>query len=262
MTEDIDKEFSLQLFGLSSSSSLVELKKKYRELIKLYHPDTHPEKMEWATRMVQQLNDAYRVILVHLGRITSAVRLEAGQDEETKCTLENYRSMIDDGDEALRDAVVVGWLKRTPRDVFAHTYKRRIERALRNLTLVSMNGMPVPEVDSYMELFSVFLEATVEKSVRPLPALGNPTRFLRHLSSANKYLDSGIRNFYHYRDSGSLRNLGNIPFSFLEDSIRTYGMLVRELDDRPTLRLINARMKLARLFQTRIRDPERIMSWQ
>jgi hypothetical protein len=259
--DDSDKEFSLQLFGLSSSSSLPELKRKYRELIKLYHPDTHPEKTEWSTRMVQQLNEAYKILLAHLGRIAG---FDIGNDKprnEVIKPADNISSIIEDGDQALRDAVIIGWLKRTPKDEFAHNFKRRIERALKNLTLVSMNVIPLPELDSYAELFSVFLEATVEKSARPLPTLDNPTLFLKHLAAANKYLDSGIRNFYHYKDTGALKNLGNIPYSFLSDSIRIYGALASELEDKTTKRLINARMKLARLFQTRIKDPENVMAW-
>jgi curved DNA-binding protein CbpA len=259
--DETDREFSLQLFGLSSSATLTVLKKKYRELIKLYHPDMHPDKTEWSTRMVQQLNDAYKIILAHLGRITAPEGANQKPDDGAFRASDSYRAIIEDGDQAIRDAVVIGWLKRTPKDDFAHTFKFRIERALKNLTLYSMYKMPVPEIDSYAELFSVFLEATVGKSARPFPALGNPTRFLRHLATANKYLDSGIRNFYHYKDSGSLRNLGNIPYSFLDDSIRSYGMLLNELDDKMTKRLMSTRMKLARLFQSRIKDPEHTMSW-
>jgi hypothetical protein len=256
-----EKEFSLQLFGLSSSATLPELKKKYRELLKLYHPDIHPERVEWSTRMVQQLNDAYKIILGSLGRLADFGLDTNKARSDSNRIPDDYMNIIDDGDRALRDAVVLGWLKRTPKDEFAFTFKRRIERALKNLTLVAMQGMPIPEVDSYAELFSVFLEATEDRAARPLPALENPTRFLRYLASANKYLDSGIRNFYHYHEKGTLRNLGNIALSFLEDSIHAYGLLESELDDKLTRRLIRARMKLARLFQYRIKDPENVMAW-
>ncbi len=259
---DNDKEFSLQLFGLSSSATLPELKKKYRELIKLYHPDKHPDRIEWSTRMVQQLNEAYKVILAQLRRFSG---VDPGLFESRTKGVRpqsDFKNIVDDGDMALRDAVVIGWLKRTPKDDFAFTFKRRIENALKNLTIVAMkNDIPIPELESYAELFSVFLEATVEKSARPLPSLANPTRFLKNLAQANKLLDTGIRNFYHFKDNGTLKNLGNIPLSFLTDSIRMYGELSYGLDDKATVRLVNARMKLARLFQTRIRDPENAMVW-
>jgi curved DNA-binding protein CbpA len=256
MMDNADKEFGFQLFGLSAASSLAELKKKYRELIKKYHPDKHPEKIEWSTRMVQQLNEAYKVLLLYLKRINNFELRQEENNSQPRTTRESYKDLILSGDEAVRDAIVIGWIKRNPKDDFAKGLKLRIEDVLRKLTLLTLNETQNHEIDFFTEFFSVFLEATMEKVPRPLPSIENPTVFLRHLSSANKYLDTGIRNYYHFREAGSLKNLYNIPLSFLEDSIRLYKSLGIGLTDRPTIRLIGARIKLATLFKTRVKDSQ------
>jgi curved DNA-binding protein CbpA len=259
--EKIDKEFGLHLFNLSKSPTLKELKQKYRELIKIYHPDKHPEKIEWSTTMMQQLNQAYEILLAHLHRIFNQQQKQKGSTEKPIITTQSVEHAIAQGDDALRDAVIIGWLKRTPKDEFARGFRTKVTAAYRflsscdNLEAVSSKAL------FYKDLFFAFLESTEQKKPRPLPAVQNPTKLLHYLSSANGYLDSGIRNFYRFAENRSVSILANIPLSFLDDAIGIFTILKKEINDPLTLSLISAKIDLAGLFEIRIKDPELTYLW-
>ena len=51
------------LLGLREKSTLKEIKNKYKNLMKKWHPDKHTEDYEKATQMSMDINDAYRTIL-------------------------------------------------------------------------------------------------------------------------------------------------------------------------------------------------------
>jgi len=51
------------LLGLRESSSLKEIKLKYKNLMKKWHPDKHKDDANKATKMSMQINEAYEIIL-------------------------------------------------------------------------------------------------------------------------------------------------------------------------------------------------------
>ena len=51
------------LLGLREKSSLKEIKNKYKNLMKKWHPDKHKDDVEKATKMSMQINEAYKIIL-------------------------------------------------------------------------------------------------------------------------------------------------------------------------------------------------------
>ncbi len=54
---------SKTLLGLREKSTIKEIKLKYKTLMKIWHPDKHPDDVEKATKMSMQINEAYNVIL-------------------------------------------------------------------------------------------------------------------------------------------------------------------------------------------------------
>ena len=54
---------SKTLLGLREKSTLKEIKLKYKNLMKKWHPDKHPDDAEKATKMSMQINEAYNIIL-------------------------------------------------------------------------------------------------------------------------------------------------------------------------------------------------------
>ena len=54
---------SKSLLGLRETSTLKEIKNKYKNLMKKWHPDKHKDNPEKATKMSMQINEAYEVIL-------------------------------------------------------------------------------------------------------------------------------------------------------------------------------------------------------
>jgi DnaJ-class molecular chaperone len=56
------------ILGLHPSASAVEIRRAYRELSKLYHPDTTDLPLETATKQFQKLNEAYGTLSNPEGR--------------------------------------------------------------------------------------------------------------------------------------------------------------------------------------------------
>ena len=56
---------SKSLLGLRETSTLKEIKNKYKNLMKKWHPDKHKDDPEKATKMSMQINEAYEVILMY-----------------------------------------------------------------------------------------------------------------------------------------------------------------------------------------------------
>jgi len=51
------------LLGLRETSTLKEIKNKYKNLMKKWHPDKHKDNVDQATKMSTQINEAYETIL-------------------------------------------------------------------------------------------------------------------------------------------------------------------------------------------------------
>lgn len=51
------------LLGLRETSTVQEIKLKYKALMKKWHPDKHPDNEEKATKMSTQINEAYEIIM-------------------------------------------------------------------------------------------------------------------------------------------------------------------------------------------------------
>ncbi|GEM_PF-3995201 len=272
----LDIEKSLQIMSLKGNINLVQLKKRYRYLIKKYHPDKHPEEAEWYTRMMQQFNEAYTILLEYLptvegqaedndNTITVANEKKKNTDrpgawgsqssmETVTWTMEDIERECQLGDEYLENAVLLGWLQRYPRDRFAISMREGLEKTVSLLNEENFQRlMENSRIASYFKtLFSVFLRATESGKMRPFPIAKNSTKFMRHFSIANSYLDKGIRHFYRYMHQGNVKKYNNVPVSFLDDSVRLYSFMLPESTDVAILRSIRARIELAKLFQTRI----------
>ena len=51
------------LLGLREKASLKEIKHKYKNLMKKWHPDKHKDNYEQSTQMSMQINEAYNIIV-------------------------------------------------------------------------------------------------------------------------------------------------------------------------------------------------------
>jgi DnaJ-class molecular chaperone len=51
------------LLGLREKASLKEIKNKYKNLMKKWHPDKQKDNYEQATQMSMKINEAYKIIL-------------------------------------------------------------------------------------------------------------------------------------------------------------------------------------------------------
>jgi DnaJ-class molecular chaperone len=51
------------LLGLREKTTLKEIKLKYKNLMKQWHPDKHKDNPEQATKMSMKINEAYEIVL-------------------------------------------------------------------------------------------------------------------------------------------------------------------------------------------------------
>ncbi|MCX7759624.1 MAG: DnaJ domain-containing protein [Hydrogenothermaceae bacterium] len=58
---------SMEFFGLEKLDEK-ELKKKYREMVKQYHPDTHPDK-KFATQKMVEINHHYQILKAFIKKV-------------------------------------------------------------------------------------------------------------------------------------------------------------------------------------------------
>ena len=274
----IDIEKSLHFFSLPSGITALRLKKRYRELIKLYHPDKHPNELLWSTAMMQKINEAYSILkqasILKPPVIYSEIRdpFDPGRSTESgdrlsPLSVKEIESEHSACDRLIENSVLTGWLQRTPRDNFARGLRNRIAKIVNLLqtagtdNIFKNNKEPV-EIDFFSTIFSVFLRATDFKKPGHFPSARNTTEYFRHFTIANRYLDSGVRQFYRYRETGRLIKYRNVPLSYLDDSIRLYSFLLPEGKDNSMQKIIKARIELARLFQIRTTNRNLWNPWQ
>ena len=267
LLKKIDIEKSLNFFSLKSGVTARRLKKRYRELIKLYHPDKHPNELSWSTAMMQKINEAYSILKQTSIPKPPVIYAESGDpfvsywstesaDHLAPLSIEEIESEHAACDRLMENSVLTGWLQRTPRDNFARGLRNRIAKIVNLLQTAEKNNIfkdnkKPEEIDFFSTIFSVFLRATDFKRPGHFPSARNTTKYFRHFTIANRYLDSGVRQFYRYRETGRLIKYRNVPLSFLDDSIRLYSFLIPEGKDNSMQKIIKARIELARLFQVR-----------
>jgi DnaJ-class molecular chaperone len=54
------------LLGLHDTATLAEIKIKYKNLMRKWHPDKHHEDLKTATQMSAQINEAYSIVLKYI----------------------------------------------------------------------------------------------------------------------------------------------------------------------------------------------------
>jgi curved DNA-binding protein CbpA len=225
-----------------------ELKKRYRELIMRYHPDHNPDKQDWSTRMMQELNAAYDILRETLYKSGPAPGAEPQQD---------MQQVIAAGDDAVCEAVFKGWLSHTPRDPGSVKLRQRINRAAESLKNRQLRSPSNPRREYFHTFFTLFIRTTDPETLLPFTGAVNTTRFFRILSRANRKLAAGMHIFYSSREKKSFQRLSGVVVSDLEEARWLYRSLLLENRSRVT-RLENhleSRLELADLFRLRLEEP-------
>ncbi len=65
----ISEEKALALFKIGPAASLRDLNSAYRRLVRRYHPDYNPHRLEWAHTAMVKINAAYDVAVEHLAAL-------------------------------------------------------------------------------------------------------------------------------------------------------------------------------------------------
>jgi hypothetical protein len=230
---------ALALFSADDTRSIGSLRHRYHELLKLYHPDGHGGRAEWANQMVRCVIAAYNTLK---GAVGKAVRIR-----ET----EGLGGTMAAADQDLLRAVLLGWLRHGPRAERDGRLRRRLAFAVREVDAHPEAVDSPGEAALQVRLLSAFLEATAP--CPPLAYTWNASNAYRDLRVANAFLEKGIRDYYHHRERGRLNALGAVAFSYLRDASRYYSYVARRLPQGPLRDVTESRMTVAGLFQERIR---------
>jgi curved DNA-binding protein CbpA len=241
----IEVKESLRLFSLRQLPTLKSLKNRYRVLIKRFHPDHNPGNPFWSNDLVQRLNRAYDILKAFLESH------DLGSHRERI-----IREIIRGGDEAVRNAIIMGWLRKLPRPGERRYFREKIAKCRGYLLHISEDGAGSELSVFYRRLFHIFLEITEGRTTRVGPQTWGSFRYLKQLAVANRYLDLGLRSFYHY--TGDSRELV-IPLSFVEDALAFYRFLLPHTTDL-NRQIIEPRMALARLYRIRALTPSLAIS--
>ncbi len=253
------KDF-LRLFSFHALPTREELKRRYRHLMKLHHPDRNPDGLPSAARLAQELNLAYEAIERSLPAAAGEPAAAAPQPPPGPAG-PSVLAAIRGGDQALERAVLSGCLTRQPRNVLAAGLRERLSGAARTLQELEKGPEAHPgqlfQAAFFRELFLRFLQATDPGILLQGLASAHPTLYFRRLRQANSRLDAGVRAFYHYRARGLIQvgTLAEIPSSHLLEAGRTYEGLLAESGDPNNRTLLEARFELSRLFLQRLQDP-------
>jgi curved DNA-binding protein CbpA len=229
-------------------SGQAELKKRYRELIKRYHPDRNPDQQDWSTRMMQELNAAYD-ILREKRKMSSPLPKPWPRAD--------IRRAIADGDAAVSQAVIKGWLTHAPRDSASARLRQAIVLAAAALKTEEGDRPVTFEQEYFHTLFSLFIRTTDPDIFLPFAGALNSTRFFRLLAQANRRLAAGMHGFYSSQGRASFLRLARVASSDLEDARRLYSALLLESRQRG-IRVesrLESRLELADLFPLRLEDP-------
>jgi hypothetical protein len=206
------------------------------------------------------LNEAYALLKKNLDGWMAGPQ---GTAQESPADGEpGFETIASNGDNAIRDAIIMGWLKRVPRDARAVNKRSAIESSFTSLSAMPPFEPRIREYEFFLDLFGSFLKATEYAEPKPFSVIRNSTMFFHYLSAANSHLDDGIRNFYRFIESNNMAYLFNIPASFLEDALRLYGNLHAQIEDPVIRSIIECRRNLAGLYKKRIKDPELSVTWQ
>ncbi|MFW2440544.1 MAG: DnaJ domain-containing protein [Arenicellales bacterium] len=74
-----EKDSHYKVLGLQQTASQKEIKKRYRTLISLFHPDKNPEGEEWSQLYAPDLNEAYNILKNESKRSSYDLSLSGGQ---------------------------------------------------------------------------------------------------------------------------------------------------------------------------------------
>ncbi len=228
------------MFSPQDTRSADALRRRYHQLIKLYHPDRHTDRPEWANRMVRAVIAAYNTLKT------------APRTAVVDLPVDDVRAVIGAADEDVRRAVLLGWIRHCPRRAGDRALRRRIAAARDSIRARSRAAADAAPTDFYDRFLAVFLEATDPARVGLQPYLWNAPHLFRDLRLANSLLEKGIRGYYHYRERGRLEGLGGVALSYLADASRLYSRLSRAQELQCIREVAQSRIAMASAFAQRI----------
>lgn len=104
--QEMDIQACYRLLEIPETATDEELAKSYKRLALKFHPDRNPHRVEWATRAMASLNDAYTSLKGHRFRNTKAEESESASTEE-RGDAEARRPQGPDPREELKDDLLI-----------------------------------------------------------------------------------------------------------------------------------------------------------
>ncbi len=200
----VSAEKALALFKISPAASLRDLNTSYRRLVRRYHPDYNPERLEWAHTSMVKINAAYDVAVEHLAALRYE-EVQAHLDREIRAH-DDFTALFSNIANRVLDGVFTYYQYglENPHQRRAGTPRIRYRGAVRRITdaLAQLERLRVPNpVDGEtLEIFTGFTRAflqcmQIDRAFAPTSSRDEHGAYRRY-REGSRALDAAIRRAF------------------------------------------------------------------
>ncbi|AFY49230.1 DnaJ-class molecular chaperone with C-terminal Zn finger domain [Nostoc sp. PCC 7524] len=92
MRDCLDIDHAYEILGLKAGVSQIEIKRAYRQLVKIWHPDrfTNPQQKQQAEVKIKQINAAYNLLKSEYPPATQPKTVSVGQQKKSKVSAHRW----------------------------------------------------------------------------------------------------------------------------------------------------------------------------
>lgn len=219
----VDAGTALRLFELHGTASLGDLNESYRRLVRKYHPDYNPTRLEWAHEAMVKINAAYDVALEHLASVQHD-RIERQLDGKIQAH-DRFAAVFEDIAEAILEGIFI-YYQYGLENPFARRQgvpRFRYRLAMKKVTtgvdqlrrLGSPNRIDTETLDTFRSFAIAFLQCMRMDRAQDPSADRGETLAYRHYRTGSRHLDFAVQKVLF----GSVLTRPNTPAAPHEMSV-------------------------------------------
>lgn len=200
----VSAEKALELFKIGPAASLRDLNAAYRRLVRRYHPDYNPDRLEWAHTSMVKINAAYDVAVEHLAALRYE-EVQAHLDKEIRAH-DEFNALFSNVANRVLDGVFTYYQYglENPHQRRSGTPRIRYRSAVRRITeaVTQLERLRVPNpVDGEtLEVFTGFARAflqcmQIDRTLAPTSSREEHGAHQRY-RDGSRALDAAIRRAF------------------------------------------------------------------
>ena len=213
----VPPESALALFRIAPAASIGELNAAYRRLVRKYHPDNNPARLEWAHQAMVRINAAYDSAVEYLAKMRYD-EVQARLDREIQAH-DDFTALFASVANRFLDGMFTYYQYglQNPHQRQSGTPRMRYRQAVRRMSdaLAQLERLQVPNpIDGEtLETFRVFARAFLEcvrlqRTYSPSSSREEHGAYRRY-DEGSRALDSAIRRAFFRVELSSPRELAS-----------------------------------------------------